>query len=143
MNEFYEFLLKNPFNLLLFGTAIVSGTMLLWPLVGWTRRGTQVSVLEAVQLINRRDATVLDVRDAGEFGAGHVVSARHIPESQVADRMKELEKFKARPVIVACRSGSRGAVIADTLRRQGFEEAVALQGGMAAWVQAGMPVEKK
>ena len=93
MEQFLLFLTKNPFNMLLFGLAAASGTMLLWPLVARTWRPShEVGAFEAVQPINRRDAVVLDVRDTGDYKAGHIANARHIPEKQVAERLKELEK---------------------------------------------------
>lgn len=129
--------------MLLLGLAVSSGVMLVWPLVSRPfRRTHEVGAFDAVQLINRRDAVVLDVRDTGDYAAGHITSARHIPESQLGDRMKELEKFKARPVIVCCRAGTRAPAVGDMLRKQGFTEAFALRGGIAAWQQASLPLEK-
>lgn len=143
MEQFLSFLLKNPLHLVLFGTAVVTGGMLVWPLVGrLVRPGQDVGPIEAVQLINRRDAVVLDVRDAAEYAAGHIANARHIPEAQLGERRKELEKFKARPIIVSCRTGSRSAAVAASLRKQGFNEVFALRGGLVAWQQASMPLEK-
>ena len=143
MEQFLLFLQKSPFNMLLLGLAVSSGCMLLWPLVSRPFRQThEVGTFEAVQLINRRDALVLDVRDTGDFAAGHITNARHIPEKQLADRMKELDKYKTRPVIVSCRTGSRAPAVSDTLRKQGFPEAFALRGGIAAWQQASLPLEK-
>ncbi|HET7597120.1 MAG TPA: rhodanese-like domain-containing protein, partial [Burkholderiales bacterium] len=83
-----------------------------------------------------------DVRDAGDYAAGHITNARHIPESEVTQRLREIEKYKARPVIIACRSGNRSPAVAAALRKQGFGEAFALRGGVAAWQQASMPLEK-
>jgi rhodanese-related sulfurtransferase len=143
LEQFLIFLQKNPFHLLLFGTAVITGGMLLRPLFGRVlKTGKEVSVAEAVQLINRRDAVVVDVREPGEYAAGHVAGARNIPEAQLAGRMKELEKFKSRPVIVSCRTGARASAVAGTLFKSGFGEAFALRGGIAAWQQAGMPLEK-
>lgn len=143
MEQFLAFLVKNPLHLVLFGTAVVTGGMLIWPLVARVARpGRDIGPLEAVQLINRRDAVVIDVRDAAEFASGHITNARHIPEAQLTERMKELEKFKSRPIIVACRTGSRAASAAATLRKHGFGEVWALRGGIAAWQQASMPLEK-
>lgn len=143
MEQFLAFLQKSPLHLALFGAAVVSGGMLVWPLINrLIRPGNEVSPLEAVQLINRRDAVVIDVRDAAEYAAGHITNARHIPEAQLAERMKELEKFKARPLIVACRVGGRAASAASVLRKHGFGEVFALHGGIGAWQQASMPLEK-
>jgi rhodanese-related sulfurtransferase len=143
LEQFLLFLQKSPMNMLLFGLAVSSGAMLLWPLISRASRpGTEVGTFEAVQLMNRRDAVVLDLRDTGEYAAGHISNARHFPQAQLAERIKELEKFKARPIIVSCASGSRAPAAAAELRKQGFTEAFALRGGVAAWQQAGLPLEK-
>ena len=143
MEQFLIFLQKNPFNLLLFFTAVITGGMLIWPVINRLfRTGNEVSVLEAVQLINRRDAVVIDVRDSGEYAAGHIGNARHIPEAQLAERTKELEKFKTRPIIISCRTGGRAAHAGDVLRKHGFGEVFVLRGGIAAWQQSSMPLEK-
>ncbi len=144
MDAFIVFLQKSPFNMMLFGAAAATGAMLLWPLLMRPfRAGREVSAHEAVQLINRRDALVVDVRDTGEFEAGHVAGARHVPEKQLVERLRELEKFKTRPIIVTCRSGTRSDVAVQVLRRNGFGEAMNLRGGIGAWEQAGMPLEKR
>lgn len=143
MEQFLIFLQKNPFNLMLFGTAVITGGMLIWPLINRPfRQAKEVGVAEAVQLINRRDAVVVDVRDSGEYAAGHIANARHIPEAQLADRLKELDKFKSRPIIVSCRSGGRAAGAVGVLAKNGFSEVFALRGGVAAWQQASMPLVK-
>lgn len=143
MEQFFVFLQKSPFNMVLLGLAVVSGGMLLFPLLTrGMRPGNEVGATEAVMLINRKDAVVLDVRDDGEFANGHITNARHIPEKQIEERIKELDKLKNKPVIVSCASGRRSAAVADNLRKQGFAEVVALRGGIGAWVQAGMPLEK-
>lgn len=144
MESFFVYLQKSPYNMMLFGGALASGAMLLWPLLMRPfRAGSEVSAFEAVQLINRKDALVIDVRDIGEFEAGHIAGAKHVPEAQLADRIKELEKFRERPVILACRSGNRSASAVKLLRAAGFAEAVNLGGGIGAWEQAGMPLQKK
>jgi rhodanese-related sulfurtransferase len=143
VEQFLLFLTKNPFNMLLFGLAAASGTMLLWPFVARSFRPShEVGTFEAVQLINRRDAVVLDVRDAADYNAGHIAGARHIPEGQLADRLKELEKYKSRPIVVSCRAGTRAPAATGMLRKSGFAEAFALRGGVTAWQQAGLPLEK-
>jgi rhodanese-related sulfurtransferase len=140
---FFTYVQKSPLNMVLFGLAITSGGMLLFPLfTRGMRPGAEVGPMDAVTLINRKDAVVIDVRDEGEFASGHINNARHIPEKQLADRVKELEKFKAKPLIVSCASGRRATFAVDTLKKQGFADVVALRGGISAWAQAGMPLEK-
>jgi len=82
------------------------------------------------------------VRDTGDFAAGHIANAKHVPEAQLADRIKELEKYRSRPIVVSCRTGSRASSVSAMLRKQGFTEAFALRGGIAAWQQASLPLEK-
>jgi rhodanese-related sulfurtransferase len=143
LEQFIVFLQKNPYHLMLFGAAVVTGAMLIWPLLtrGF-RTGKDVSAMEAVQLINRRDAVVIDVRGAAEYAAGHITNARNVPEGELNERMKELERFRNRPIILACGTGSRSARAAALMQQQGFGEVFALRGGIAAWQQASMPLEK-
>ena len=140
--SFFLFLQKSPWHLMLFGTALVTGGMLVWPLFGRLFTGTvpQVGALEAVQLINRRDALVLDVRDKAQFAAGHIPNAKHIPLGELPGRVHELDKFKARPLVVNCQAGMQSAKVCATLKKLGFSEVFALRGGLNGWAQASMPV---
>ncbi len=83
--------------MLLFGTAVITGSMLLWPYVSRLFGGgfPNVGALEAVQMINRRDALVLDGRDKSEFAASHIPSARNIPFAELAGRVRELSPMVA------------------------------------------------
>ena len=129
---------------MLFGTALVTGGMLVWPLFGRLAGGTvpQVGAFEAVQLINRRDTVVLDVRDKADYAAGHIPNAKHIPMAELPGRVQELEKFKSRPLVVNCQAGMQSAKVCATLKKLGFNEVFALRGGLNGWVQASMPVVK-
>ena len=129
-------------NIYLIVVAFVSGAMLLWPVVRRGAGGASVSTLEATQLINRQDALILDVRNAEEFQKGHILNARNIPLTQLDARHSDIARYKDKPVIVACESGSRSGAAAAVLRKQGFAQVFSLSGGIAAWQQAGLPVEK-
>ncbi len=123
--------------------AVASGALFIWPtLARLFSRGREVGVVEAVQLINRKDAVIVDVREPNEFKAGHIPNARNIPAGQITQRMKELEKLKAKPLLLICQTGTRSAQACAGLQKDGFAQPVALAGGMAAWQQAGMPVQK-
>jgi rhodanese-related sulfurtransferase len=109
------------------------------------RRGTggpSVNTLEATMLMNKKDSLVLDVREAGEFAGGHIINARNIPFDELEQRLKEIERYKEKPVIVSCAVGNRSGGAASLLRKQGFTNVVNLSGGIAAWRQAGLPTEK-
>jgi rhodanese-related sulfurtransferase len=137
MTGFVEFV-RN--NLLLIVVAFVSGAMLLWPLVRRSTGGPWVNTAQATHLINREDALVVDVRDPGEYGAGHILGAKNVPLSRLGDG--ELSKKKERPVIVYCDGTDRSAKAIAALKKQGYARVVNLSGGLKAWQQAGLPVEK-
>ena len=127
-------------NLVWVVMAIVSGGMLLWPLIRSRLSGSSLSPLEATLMINREDAMVLDVREPAEWSKGHIPNARHIPIGQIEKRLAELDKFKAKPIIVSCATGSRSGSACATLRKAGFEKVFSLAGGLPAWEQAGQPL---
>ena len=136
----WEFLQK---NVLLVGLALGSGAMLAWPYLQRLIHGTnEVSVADAVKMINRKDALLIDVREPDEYASGHIPQARNLPAGQIKDRLKEIEKFKAKPVIVLCRNGQRSGTVATTLRTAGFAEAFKLRDGLTAWEQANLPLQK-
>lgn len=120
--------------------AAVSGTLLV---ITSLRGGRGVSPAEATALINRDDALVIDVREAGEFASGHILNARHIPLADLEKRIGELEKFKDKPVIVNCQSGGRSGSACTVLKKAGFASVHNLEGGIGAWEQAGMPISRK
>jgi rhodanese-related sulfurtransferase len=142
--SFLVFLQKNPWHMILFGTAVATGGMLLWPLINrmFIGNAPQVGATEAVRLINRRDALVLDVRDKADFAAGHIPNARNIPLPELSGRLREIEKFKARPIVINCQSGMRSATVCNLLRKNGFGEVFSLRGGIGGWADASLPVEK-
>lgn len=130
-------------NLLMIGLALVTGAMLLWPFVSrWFGGAKQVDTLEAVQKINREDALVVDVRELAEVAQGKIARAKHIPLGELKSRIGELEKYKTKSIIMVCRSGSRSAGACGILSKQGFTEVYNLAGGMIAWQQSNLPVEK-
>lgn len=129
-------------NILLIAVAFVSGAMLLWPTLRRSAGGPWVNTLQATHLINREDALVLDVRDASEFSGGHVLAAKNIPLANLEGRSGEIEKHKAKPVIVLCSDGSRASKAVALLRARGYTNVVNLQGGLPGWQQAGLPVVK-
>ena len=139
--SFFQYLQKG-YNPLLALTALIAGAMLLWPLVRRTTGGPWINTTEAIALINRQDALLLDVRDPGDFGAGHILGAKNLPVARIEEGAGELAKKKERPLIVYDDGGERSAKAAAALRKQGFTQVANLSGGLGAWRQAGLPVEK-
>jgi rhodanese-related sulfurtransferase len=99
-----------------------------------------VGMQQAVFLINRKDAVVLDVRAKNEFDAGHIVDAINIPMINLAGRVKELEKYKSRPIVVACKMGQHSGEACKILANAGFEDVVRISGGVAAWRADQLPL---
>jgi rhodanese-related sulfurtransferase len=118
-------------------------------LLGWTGlhgrlQGVKsVSPAEATLLINHEDAVVIDVRDPHELKDGTILSSIHVPIGQLKDSLGKLEKYKERPVIVGCRSGSRSYSACATLARAGFSRVYNLRGGVMAWQNASLPLVRK
>lgn len=130
-------------NVYLVAIALLSGGMLVWPTLRRGGSGPSVTTLEATLLINQKDAILIDIRDAAEFGKGRILNARNVPMAQVESQTENLAKNKQKSIIVYCETGSRSPSVATKLRQSGYENAVSLEGGLAAWRQAGLPVAAK
>ena len=133
-----EFLLKNWMLVL---TALVSGFFLVWPQIKGKGGAGSVGTAEAVRLINREKAVLIDVSEPAEFAKGHPNGARNVPLAKL-DGSKDLPSNKALPLVVVCPTGSQASRAAAQLRKAGYEKAQALAGGLGAWREAKLPVEK-
>ncbi|HUG56924.1 MAG TPA: rhodanese-like domain-containing protein [Candidimonas sp.] len=127
-------------NLIVVFVAIASGVMLLLPnlLKGG---GKTVSVQQAVQLANQKQGIFLDVRSHDSFKTGSIPQARNLPVADLTAKLGTLPKDK--PIIVICDQGRESARVAGSLRKQGYDEAVSLAGGLQAWLKDGLPLSKK
>lgn len=130
-------------NIALVALFIGSGLVLLWPEIMRLAGGSsEIGTLEATRLLNQGSTLVLDVREPAEFAAGHLPKARNIPLKELQQRVQEIAKFKERAVLVTCRSGPRAGSALRLLKRAGFATVYQLKGGLNAWQQASLPVEK-
>ena len=127
-------------NIVLIAIAIVSGAMLLRPVLQRRTGGPALDTLGATRLINDTHAIVLDVREPAEFGAGHLPNARNIPLGELGKRAAELPAGK--PVLICCATGARSGKAASVLKAAGREQVFNLDGGLQSWRQAGLPVVK-
>ncbi len=131
-----NFLIENWYLVL---AALVSGGMLLWPSL--SKAGASLSPADAVQKINREKGVLIDVSEPEEFAKAHAGGARNIPFGQIEGH-KQLPSNKALPLVVVCPTGARAGRAAGMLRKLGYENAQALAGGLKAWREANLPVEK-
>jgi rhodanese-related sulfurtransferase len=130
-------------NILPISIALFSGAMLLWSVFGNRIRGIkEVDCTAALQLINHKNALVLDVRDDGEYKAGHILNSTQIPLGKLNERVGELAKYKEQPIVVVCRSGNRSGTACAALGKHGFNQAYNLTGGVTAWQKASLPLKK-
>jgi rhodanese-related sulfurtransferase len=128
-------------NWVLIALALISGGMLLWPLVaGGGAAG--LTPASAVQLINRERAVVIDVREPGEFAAGHVGGARNVPLAQLQDKLPGAVKNKTVPLLLTCATGARAQRAVAVAKKLGYDKAQAIAGGLKAWKEANLPTEK-
>lgn len=112
------------------------------PLTQYIHGIKNANAAQTVQLLNREDGVVVDVCEPKEFQSGHVPNAINLPLSTLPNRLRELDKYKNKPVIVACRAGNRSMKGAVMLRKSGFAAVYNLSGGMLAWEKDNLPVEK-
>ncbi|HAR91117.1 MAG TPA: rhodanese-like domain-containing protein [Gammaproteobacteria bacterium] len=98
---------------------------------------------QAVMLINRKDAVVVDVRDKKEFDAGHIVDSINIPLANLKQRVTELKKHKDKPVLVVCKLGQHSGDAAKTLEEAGHSEVIRLSGGVTEWKSQSYPLVQK
>jgi rhodanese-related sulfurtransferase len=110
---------------------------------GVLRAGARLAPLDAVRLINDRDALVLDVRPHADFKKSHLLNAVNMPLAKFAEHATEIGKDKNRPVIVYCALGSSQVEAAQTLRKLGHVEVYLLRGGLSGWLGANLPVTAK
>jgi len=96
---------------------------------------------DVVRLINQ-GATVLDLRAADAYAAGHINGARHFDAAQIADAAESLKRYKERPVIVYCDRGTAAAGAVRKLVQQGFTKVFNLRGGIAAWRAENLPLAR-
>ena len=133
-----KFLVDNWYLIL---AALTSGGLLLWPALQRMGGPNRVSVPEAVRLINREKAVLIDVSEPAEFAAGHATQARNIPFGTL-EGSRALPSNKAVPLLLMCPTGARAQRAVATLRKLGYEKATAVMGGLNAWREAQLPVEK-
>src|SRR5688500_9354481 len=130
-------------NLALVALFFASGLMLLWPeIMRLSGASNELGTLEATRLINQGPHLVLDVREGPDFASGHLPKARNIPVRELSGRIGEIAKFKDKPVLVTCKGNARANATCRFLKRSGFNNVYLLRGGIAAWQQASLPVEK-
>jgi rhodanese-related sulfurtransferase len=127
-------------NWYLFVAALVSGGMLIWPMLTQGGGTARVSAADAVQIINREKGVLIDVSEPAEYAAAHAVGAKSVPLASL-EASRDLPKNKSLPLVIVCPTGTRAVRALAVLKKLGFENTRVLAGGLAAWRAANLPVE--
>lgn len=129
-------------NWMLVSLVLASGGMLAWPMISSGMNAGALTASGAVQLINREKAVVVDVCDAGEFAAGHVGGAKNVPLAELEAKLPGVVKNKALPLILVCATGMRSGRAVAVAKKLGYTQVQSLGGGLKAWKEANLPIEK-
>ncbi len=142
MEQLSEFILN---NLLLFAAlAVVMVLLIKSELDHQANRGSYLSPAKAIRLMNNHsDVLILDVRTPADYKNGHIRGAKNITLSDMASSIDKLSHAKQAPVLVYCNSGNTVTRAIKQLKNAGFEKVNNLEGGIAAWKEANMPLSKK
>jgi rhodanese-related sulfurtransferase len=129
-------------NWMLISIALASGGMLIWPMIAGGLNAGTLNANGAVQLINREKAVVVDVCEPAEFAAGHVSGAKNVPLGELEAKLPGAVKNKTLPLILVCATGARSGRAVAIAKKLGYEQAQSLGGGLKAWKEANLPIEK-
>ncbi|ORU92234.1 MAG: sulfurtransferase [Cycloclasticus sp. symbiont of Bathymodiolus heckerae] len=141
MNIYFEFISNH--SILFIGLFIVIILLIQTIFSDITRKYKLISPPEAIGLINREDAVIIDTRNKSEFKSGHISDAILIPLPDIKDSADKLKKYDGRPLLFYCKSGMRSDEACKILSKQGFTDLYALSGGVQSWEDAKMPLVKK
>ncbi len=105
--------------------------------------GAKVSTSELVGLVNRKDASVLDLRELKDYNLGHIAGSKSFPASSFDARVGELAGLKKKTLVLVCKMGQHSGPLGKKLKALGFEDIRRLAGGMAEWSASNLPLVKK
>ena len=100
-----------------------------------------ISAQDLIRLMNQ-GALVLDIRKPDLFAAGHINGAKQLDSDRILTAGETFKRYKEKPIVVYCESGSLAAAAVRQLIQQGFTKAFTLRGGFAAWRAENLPVSK-
>ncbi|MCA1799193.1 MAG: rhodanese-like domain-containing protein [Xanthomonadaceae bacterium] len=140
MSQYLEFIANHPF--LVAAAAALIGIIIVYEVKQATRGYRDVEPTDATRLMNNDDATMVDVRPAAEYAKSRVLNAISVPDSELDDRIGEIQKRGEHPVIVYCANGAASGRTATRLVGAGIARVYNLKGGLSAWETAGLPVTR-
>ncbi len=138
--QIFEFSANHPILILSFASLL--GIILFTEFRNLTQKFSSIGPAAAISLINNEKTVLLDVREMSEIKDGVLNESVHIPFSDLNKRLSELDKYKDDAVLVYCRSGSRSGSVCRTLSGRGFDKVYNLSGGILAWKDAHLPIQR-
>lgn len=141
IEQFQEFVINHPF--LWAAVLVVLVALAVTEAMRHLKGQRPITTAEAVQLMNTKDAVVVDTRSAGDYDKGHILNARHVPMAGIEGRAKEISKTMDKAIICYCGTGTVAPQAATKLRKLGYTDVHALKGGINAWQADGLPVTSK
>jgi rhodanese-related sulfurtransferase len=106
------------------------------------KSGPSLSPQQAINMVNSQGGVFVDVRDAGDYGGGHIVEALNIPASKMDARISELDKYREKPIVLVCKMGQHAGAVGKKLNEQGFTDVYRMSGGMMEWGSLQLPLVK-
>lgn len=141
MQEYIEFAGRH--TLLFVALAAIIALIIVSELKRATKGYKEVIPAEAVRLINKEDAIVLDIRESNELGQGSIIDSKHIALSALPEKLTSLSKDKDKPILVICKMGNRSAQACKLLLKNSYTNVFGLKGGITAWQNDQLPITKK
>ncbi len=140
MNELIEFFINHwLLSLLLVASFCVYIFIEFFYDIGESR----VSPEQAVELINHKNANIVDIRSKDAFIKGHLLGAVNISKTELdGGDFKKIQKYAQTVVLVTCASGKESAKVVILLKKRGFQTVWPLSGGINAWITSGLPLKK-
>lgn len=138
MEQYIEFFGNHP---VLFAALIGVIVFILVNEVRLRKGDKSVTALEAVRMINDQDAIIIDLRDPGDYKAGHALNARNIPLTRLGEQADKITSKKAQPIIVYCKTGTQSVSARQTLENAGYAQVYSLKGGLYGWQESNMPMQ--
>ncbi len=141
MHEYLEFASRHM--LLFIALAAIIALIIMSELKRATKGYKEVLPAEAVRLINKENALVLDIREANELTQGSIIDAKHVALSILPEKISTLSTDKDKPIVVFCKIGNRSAQACKLLLKNSYTNVFGLKGGITAWINDQLPVIKK
>ena len=141
MDQLTEFVTN---NLLLFAALLGVLVMLIKAeLDHQTNKGLFITPAVAIRLMNNEDdVLIIDTRNTADFDKGHIKGAKNIPLADLNSKLSQYSDYKSKSVLVYCNSGNTATRAIKLLKAAGFEKVNNLDGGIAAWKEANMPLSR-